>query len=75
VVHPHHLGRLPVVGEGAGGAVKGEYVTLDRVSLGGESTESIQAVVLDGGGQSLLGQSFLSRFASVEIKGDTMVLR
>ena len=69
------IGMPNVVGQGAGGAVKGEYVTLDRVSLGGESAESMQAVVLDGGGQSLLGQSFLSKFASVEIKGDTMVLR
>lgn len=69
------IGMPNVVGQGAGGAVKGEYVTLDRVNLGDESAESVQAVVLDGGGQSLLGQSFLSRFASVEIKGDTMVLR
>jgi aspartyl protease family protein len=69
------IGMPNVVGEGAGGAVKGEYVTLDRVNLGGESAESMPAIVLDGGGQSLLGQSFLSRFASVEIKGDTMVLR
>ena len=69
------IGMPNVVGQGAGGAVKGEYVTLDRVSLGGENAESVPAVVLDGGGQSLLGQSFLSKFASVEIKGDTMVLR
>jgi clan AA aspartic protease (TIGR02281 family) len=64
-----------VVGQGAGGEVKGEYVTLDRVGLGDEKAESMQAVVLDGGGQSLLGQSFLGQFASVEIKGDKMVLR
>lgn len=69
------IGMPDVVGQGAGGAVKGEYVTLDRVSLGGASAEAVPAVVLDGGGQSLLGQSFLGRFASVEIKGDRMVLR
>jgi predicted aspartyl protease len=33
------------------------------------------AIVLDGGDRSLLGQTFLSKFASVEIRGDTMVLR
>lgn len=69
------VGMPTVVGEGAGGAVRGEYVTLDRISLGAESATSVPAVVLDGGGQSLLGQSFLQLFASVEIKGETMVLR
>lgn len=69
------IGMPNIVGQGAGGEVKGEYVTLDRVSLGGESAQSMPAVVLDGGGQSLLGQAFLSRFASVEIRGDTMELR
>jgi aspartyl protease family protein len=69
------IGMPAIVGEGAGGAVKGEFVTLARISLGGESAEDVPAVVLDGGGQSLLGQSFLSKFASVEIHGDTMVLR
>ena len=69
------IGMPDVVGQGAGGAVKGEYVTLDRVSLGGANAAAVPAVVLDGGGQSLLGQSFLGRFSSVEIKGDRMVLR
>ncbi len=69
------IGMPTVVGEGAGGAVKGEYVMLDRIALGAESATGVPAVVLDGGGQSLLGQSFLQLFASVEIKGDTMVLR
>jgi len=69
------IGMPNVVGQGAGGEVKGEYVTLDRVSLGDESASAVQAIVLDGGGQSLLGQSFLGKFASVEIKGDKMVLR
>jgi aspartyl protease family protein len=69
------IGMPNVVGRGAGGDVKGEYVTLDRVSLGGESAQGVSAIVLDGGEKSLLGQSFLSKFASVEIKGDTMVLR
>jgi aspartyl protease family protein len=69
------IGMPTVVGRGASGDVKGEYVTLDRVSLGGESAEGVSAIVLDGGEKSLLGQSFLSKFESVEIKGDTMVLQ
>jgi len=68
-------GMYDVIGEGASGAVQGEFVTIDSVSLGGTSASGMQAVVLDSGNLTLLGQSFLSRFASVEIKDDTMVLR
>lgn len=64
-----------VVGEGASGAVHGEVVTLDRVSLGSTEANDVAAVVLDSGSQSLLGQSFLSKFGSVQISGDTMVLQ
>jgi len=55
--------------------VKGEQVTLDRVTLGDKTVEAVPAIVLSNGGQSLLGQSFLSKFASVKIEGDKMVLR
>lgn len=64
-----------VVGQGADGVVKGEPVTLQRVTLGGKTVENLPAVVLNSGGQSLLGQSFLSQFSSVHIEGDKMVLR
>ena len=69
------IGMPNVVGQGAGGDVKGEYVTVDRIKLGDRTGEAMNAVVLDGGGVSLLGQTFLSKFDSVEIHGDTMVLR
>jgi predicted aspartyl protease len=64
-----------VVGEGADGAVHGEIVMIDRISLGPKTAERMPAVVLNQGGESLLGQSFLSKFDSVEIHGDTMVLK
>jgi aspartyl protease family protein len=68
-------GMYDVIGEGANGDVHGEYVKLDRVSLGTKTAEQVSAVVLDEGEQSLLGQSFLSKFDTVEIRGDTMFLR
>ncbi|MEO7240742.1 MAG: TIGR02281 family clan AA aspartic protease [Sphingomicrobium sp.] len=64
-----------IVGRGAAGDVMGQNVTLDRVALGGKEVREASAVMVDGGDQSLLGQSFLSEFGSVEIHGDTMVLR
>ena len=64
-----------VVGQGASGDVHGEVVKLDRVALGGAEVEDVAAIVLDDSEMSLLGQSFLSKFDSVEIRGDKMVLR
>lgn len=69
------IGMNDVVGKGADGVVRGEYVKLDRVELGPLSAENLDAIVLDSGEQSLLGQSFLAKFSSVRIEGDRMVLR
>jgi aspartyl protease family protein len=69
------IGMPNVVGEGADGSIHGEVVTIERVSLGNTTAEGMPAIVLNSGGQSLLGQSFLAKFASVEIHGDTMTLK
>ena len=69
------IGMNDVVGEGADGAVHGEYAKLDRVELGPLTAQGLDAIVLNSGQQSLLGQSFLSKFSSVEIHGDKMILR
>ena len=69
------IGMNEVVGEGADGSVHGEVVTVDRLSLGNAKAEAMPAIVLNSGGQSLLGQEFLAKFASVEIHGDTMTLK
>jgi predicted aspartyl protease len=50
-------------------------VNIDRISLGPKTVEQVPAVVLNSGQLSLLGQSVLSKFDSVEIHGDTMVLK
>ena len=68
-------GASSVIGSGASGAVMGHQVTIDRVQLGPRSSTQLSGVVIEGGSQSLLGQSFLAKFASVEIKGDVMTLR
>lgn len=69
------IGMNDVVGQGADGEVKGVQIRLDKVALGDKIVENVPAIVLNSGGQSLLGQSFLSQFASVKIEGDKMVLR
>jgi aspartyl protease family protein len=69
------IGMNDVVGEGADGPVHGEYVRVERIELGPLSATGMDAVILNSGTQSLLGQSFLSKFGSVNIDEDTMVLR
>jgi aspartyl protease family protein len=69
------IGMNDVVGQGPDGVVRGQQVMLDRVTMGDKTVEGIPAIVLNSGGQSLLGQSFLSKFASVHIEDDNMILR
>jgi len=61
------IGMNDVVGRGADGDVHGEYIVLDRVTLGQKTVESVPAIVLNSGEQSLLGQAVLAKFDSVEI--------
>ena len=68
------IGMPNVVGHGADGDVHGEWVKLDDVELGPLTAHDLDAVILNGGDQSLLGQTFLSKYSSVEIRGNTMVL-
>jgi aspartyl protease family protein len=63
------------IGEGAGGALTGKIVRLDRVRLGDHTETGMTAVVIDGAETNLLGQSFLSQFAEVTVRGDVMTLR
>lgn len=69
---------LPVGGSAstAGGVVPMRMVMLDSVEVDGVEVRDVQAAVIDSDmGISLLGQSFLSRLAAVNVEGDTMTLR
>lgn len=64
----------------AGGVVPMRVLTLDEIDIGGISERNVQAAIVDLPDKedmpaTLLGQSFLARLTSVEIKGDEMVLR
>lgn len=70
--------RLTVGGTArtAGGDVPMRMVMLDSIDIGGIVVERVQAAVIDADmGASLLGQSYLSRLAAVNVEGDTMTLR
>jgi aspartyl protease family protein len=60
----------------ANGPVKTARVQLDEVDFAGYEDRRIRASVNDGDMEiSLLGMSYLSRFTSIEITGDTLYLR
>jgi aspartyl protease family protein len=60
---------------GVGGPIEVIPVTLDRVAVGGIEARGVEAAIADETPVSLLGQSYLQHLGSVEIRGDTMVLR
>jgi len=67
--------EFTVVGEGAGGPVRGKDLMLKSVEVDGKRVENVRAVVLEGSNLSLLGQAYLSRMGEVEMSGDYMVLK
>ena len=59
----------------ASGTGNGTLVHLDRLEVAGAEFHDIDAVVLDGLGVNLLGQSVLARLGQVSLEGDRMVIR
>ncbi len=67
--------EFTVIGTGASGEVRGQMVTLARVSVQGREVRDVNGAVIEGLTTSLLGQSYLSRIGSIEMSGDHMTLR
>ncbi|MCM8558183.1 retropepsin-like aspartic protease family protein [Sphingomicrobium sediminis] len=63
-----------VVGRQVSGLVRGKNVTLDSITVGSKTVRNVDAVIIQGGTMSLLGQSFLTRAGKLEMDGDTMIL-
>jgi aspartyl protease family protein len=59
----------------ASGVGYGAPVTIDELEVGGQVIRDVDAMVVKDLGTNLLGQSALRHFASVELKGDKMVIR
>lgn len=68
-------GMYEVIGSGASGPVRGQMVKLNDVVLDGKRFPDITGAVVEGLDVSLLGQSYLGRLQTIEIRGDTMRLR
>ena len=63
------------IGRGASGPVYGVPVKIPRMEVGGYEARDVDAAIIpEGLGISLLGQSFLSQISDVSISGDEMRL-
>ena len=64
---------LPV--QTAAGQAMAAPVSIPVLDLAGHRFENVQAVVIEGGGRSLLGMSVLNQFDGLEIRDDRLILR
>lgn len=63
------------IAESASGTAYGTTVTLDSLSVAGAEFHDVRAMVIDGLGQNLLGQSVLRRLGRIELHEDRMEIR
>jgi aspartyl protease family protein len=63
-------------GQGAGGALSLKPILIDRIIVGTTDAANVEGVIVNSDMKvSLLGQSWLKRVGTVEIKSDRMVLK
>lgn len=67
--------KYELIGQGASGMVRGQYIELSKVDLGGIRQNSTKAVVVQGASVSLLGQPFLENVDEIVIRKGEMTLR
>lgn len=67
--------KYEVIGDGASGMVRGQYVELNSVKLGAIRQNHAKAVVVQGASVSLLGQPFLEQIEEITIRKGEMRLK
>ena len=67
--------KYQVIGDGASGMVRGQYVQLKSIDLEGIREQDVQAVIVQGASVSLLGQPFLEKIDEIVIRRGEMRLR
>jgi len=72
---PIDSSKYEVIGDGASGLVRGQYVQLKSIDLNGIRQQDAQAVIVPGAAVSLLGQPFLEKVDEIVIRQGEMRLR
>jgi aspartyl protease family protein len=67
--------KYEVIGDGASGMVRGQYVELHSIDVGGIRQSDAKAVVVAGATVSLLGQPFLEKVDEIVIRNGEMRLK
>jgi aspartyl protease family protein len=67
--------KYEVIGDGASGMVRGQYVDLKSIDLNGIRQQDAKAVIVPGANVSLLGQPFLEKVDEIVIRQGEMRLR
>ena len=67
--------KYELIGHGASGMVRGQYVELKSIDVGGIRESDAKAVVVQGANVSLLGQPFLENVDEIVIRKGEMLLR
>ena len=67
--------KYEVIGDGASGIVRGQYVDLNSIDLQGIKQQGAKAVVVPGASVSLLGQPFLEKIDEIVIRKGEMRLK
>jgi aspartyl protease family protein len=72
---PVDSSKYEVIGDGASGMVRGQYVQLKSIDLNGIRQQDAQAVIVPGAAVSLLGQPFLEKVDEIVIRQGEMRLK
>ena len=67
--------KYEVIGDGASGIVRGQYVQLKSIDVSGIRQQDAQAVIVPGANVSLLGQPFLEKVDEIVIRQGEMRLK
>ena len=67
--------QYELLGQGASGMVRGQFVELNELQVGELQAKNAKAVVVQGATVSLLGQPFLESIDEIVIRKGEMVLR
>lgn len=67
--------KYQVIGDGASGMVRGQYVDLKNIELGSIRQSDAKAVIVQGASVSLLGQPFLEKVDEIVIRKGEMRLQ
>jgi aspartyl protease family protein len=67
--------KYEIIGDGASGILRGQYVQLKSIDVSGIRQQDVQAVVVEGADVSLLGQPFLKKVDEIVIRKDEMRLK